>query len=139
MYPVDNKLITMNTVQAPIYNYVTSLDNWNMVATIRPHFKLSTKYSFSLMDRLFKNRYINKVFWCKESDKNFGWSHLHLLLDTDFNHSKMKYNMELLNKAMGYKKDSMLVGHFDKVRNVEKYTNYMCKHISRDSAYGILA
>ena len=42
-------------------------------------------------------------------------------------------------KALGYKKDSMLVGHVDKVRDVNKYSSYMCKHISRDSAYGILA
>lgn len=131
----------MNTISTPIYNYVTSLEDWNMVATIRPHFRLSTKYSFRLMDKLFNSKSINKVFWCKESDKNFGWSHLHLLLDTDviFSDNNMKLNMQLLNTDMGYKKDSMLVGHVDKVRDVNNYMRYMCKHISKDSAYGILA
>jgi hypothetical protein len=129
----------MKAYNNEIYNYVTSLDGWSHTATVRPPFRLSTKYAYKLMDRLFEDSKIYKVFWCKETDSNWGYSHLHLLLQHSFTDiDDMKFMIKLLNNQLGYKSNSMIVGYIDKVRDVKAYTRYMCKHITPNSAFGIM-
>lgn len=129
----------MEAFKTEIYNYVVSVDGWSHTATVRPPYRLSTKYAFKLMDRLFADGNINKLFWCREMDNNWGYSHLHLLIDHNLTeYTDMKWFRGLLNNQLGYKTNSEIVGYVDKLRNVKAYTRYMCKKITPNSAYGIM-
>lgn len=83
----------MNSNGIDYGNWLNTLD-WNLIATFRPHYKLNPSTSDKLIERLSKDRSINKVFYCLENDRDIKSIHCHLLLDANSTLSRK----ELANK-----------------------------------------
>jgi|TARA_E500000178_G_C16721479_1_gene617425 hypothetical protein len=131
-------MVLTNTYRTEVNNYISSIPNWNYSATIRRHYKLNLHNSEKLMDRLFKWKYINKIFWVLENDTT-GYNHLHLLLDSTLlgNYADIKDEM---NTYLGGKKNAMCFSWLQPIQpsEVNYYIGYCTKKLSGNGGYGIL-
>ena len=111
----------MNTIGLEYGKWLGSME-WNYLATVRPHYRLSANGSDRMMSNLIKN--IDRVFFALERDRGCNMNHAHVMLKTN-----KKLNRDGLAKALGLNNKS--VGYFDSVLSSLAVSNYCTKHISR--------
>ena len=75
----------MNTLDKVNYAFhLATLSEWNMVATVRTHYRMKPHTATKKFESLSRMKGVNAVFGCLQPDRDFNLSpmvHMHLLLD----------------------------------------------------------
>ncbi len=96
---------------------------WDYIATIRPHYRMTEFSSDKMMHNLSKYRYVDRLFFAIERDRDSTMNHIHLMLkaDTTMSREGLAKSLRLNNKAVSY---------FQPVLSSKAVSNYCAKNIS---------
>ncbi len=98
--------------------------NWDYIATIRRHFKLTEFNTNNMMKRLIKHRSIHRLFYALEPDQNDNHTHVHLMIRTSG-----KYTRKRLANELGI--NTKAVSFIDEVEDSKSVSYYCTKHIKK--------
>jgi len=117
----------MNRTGLEYGNWLGTMD-WDILATIRTHYSLTETSSDRMMSRLIKYKYVDKVFFALERDRNCQMNHAHLLLKTNgyLDRDKLAKSLGVNNKAVGY---------FNDVVSPEAVAYYCTKNITKSYSH----
>ena len=109
-------------------NYI-EMFSWNILATIRLHYKISETSADRMTTALIKYKKVNGLFYSLEYDRA-GGNHIHLLLDTES-------SMSSLELASGIGKYEKSVTYFENVKSKKAVSNYCTKHLGKGIMYDL--
>lgn len=101
---------------------------WNLFITIRRPYILTEFNTINMVNRLFKKKDVQTLFYSIEPDRYDNMSHMHLLVDNEISYSDKDIAtiMNINRKSVGYVK---------KVNNIEDVSYYVSKSLSQDTSY----
>lgn len=106
-----------------IYGKWLGETNWNYIATIRPHYKLTEFSSEEMFSKLIDKPGVKRVFFALEKDTNPNMFHAHLMLQTDIQLTREKL-ANMLDRNI------KTVSYFQRVINPKAVSIYCTKHIT---------
>lgn len=115
----------MNTIGLDYGKWLGTMD-WNILATVRPHYSLTPTSSDRMISNLIKYKNVDRVFFSLERDRDCNMNHIHLMLkaSNSLDRNTLAKQLHLNPKAVGF---------FNDIISPEAVSYYCTKKIAKST------